>query len=392
MLCFCPYSNTNYRTDNFKGRWKAPIRAPHPIFYAPVEHLLNRAGDLIANRLEPQESRLLFLALLNSTGRIKWEAAADPTAKLVLTYSEPMIRWAHWQANVHAPTLELPSFVVRHDNRSLANIGGWLDALFAAKEAWELQLASRHLRKKLDGIEVSLQQYQEHLSGKEAALERLLKSSTRKDANYAMRLASWAMEAASVPDSIRQLWTEIFSLSGLALYSDRYSLTDFTNLRQWMEDELDALSSPLFVHAVLYHVRKLEGVRARGLDYWLGLEEAGSASDSLEAEANTFKILDDSVESFNISKTIAKHAPLTEPVASSYPSRAPFILARSAWLLAESKRTALDELLRRKLAADQEDRLDMLHLADSLEDAAAEDAADGRQAVYYFVETDSEEE
>lgn len=355
MLCWCPYSNTNYRTDNFKGKWKGTINAPHPIFYSPVDSLLQRAGDLVSGELVPQEARLVFLALLNSTGLVTWEYAADPQAATVLLNSEALVRFINWKHNAASAALLLPRFVVRHANRRLENCEHWLSSLFEAKKSWELRNSDHRLREKL--------------AQKEAVLHRLLHSTTKRGNNYALKLAAWAMEAAAVPDNMRSYWTQLFSLTGLELYKPDFTLADFSELREHMEDNLQIYNSPLYVNAVLHHVRRLEEIRAKGLDYWLGITATG-ASSAEEAEQNNYRFLDDSIESNNVSAAIETYAPLTKPSEREYDNKVAFIRAKAAWMLAEQKREQAAALMQRQLEAEREETLQSLDAAEQ----RAEDA------------------
>jgi hypothetical protein len=336
MLCYCPISGTNYRTDNFSGRWKGVVPQQHPIFSAPLDSLLQRSGDLVAGNLSPTENRLLFLALLFNTGQVSLEpgVCAEPSQQTILRNSEALIRFISWYDGVWKSRLFLPAIIIRHESRKIENIQHWLEAWNNAKETWENSKAARK------SLEAHWQEETEQ-QRKEAALSRLIHSATKNPENYAGRLASWAMIAGKVPPDWREDWTKLFHLKGLDIFQAKN--IDLQELVDHMEENLEVYHAPIFSTTVLSHVRRLLRMNSAGLGTWI---ETG---DSTNGSGTPWSILDDEVEEHNKTVAISRYAPPegsprpSDPGA--YPNRLAFLRAKAAWELQEARRVELETSL-----------------------------------------------
>lgn len=319
MLCLCPLSGTYYRTSNFSGKWKAPIEVPHPIFSAPLDHLLQRSGQLIKGELSPQEDRLLFTALLHNTGMVDFRCSATPSPITILRYSERLLHFIGWYDGAWRSRLQLPRIVIDHPTRKLRQLGGWL-------EAWEaertLYLATQITRKMRDEEEIAAAKQER----REAALYRIIHSATRSSDQYSGRLAAWAMEASAVPLPLRELWTSYFRLSGIQIFS--VDEKDLRELLDHMEGELDIFTSPIFTGEVLKHLRNIVRTRELGMEKWIDGDSFG-----IDPLSDTpWRLLDEDLPgSLGADQEGGEREKIAPPVLddpSSYPSRIAYLRAK----------------------------------------------------------------
>lgn len=329
MLCYCPYSGTNWRTDNFSGKWKGIVTQPHPIFSSDLDSLLQRSGDLVAGRLAAQEQRLLFLALFNSikdnkgVSLVQFEVPAEPSTSTILLNSEALLHFISWYQGTWRERLQLPRILITRATRNMTECRYWLEAWVSRKEEFEeLTLARLTLEESWERKELQ--------EKKEATLNRLINSATKSAENFAGRLANWAMEAGDVPVGLRQYWTELFRLKGDAIFNVRAG--DLSELREHMEENLSMYNSPVVVKTILDHLRKLERTYKLGIGFWLDGEESGSSS---------WKMLDDdtpdTVEQYNKNLAITNYAPPDKPRKENYPNIVAFLRAQGAWVLLQDR-------------------------------------------------------
>ena len=309
MRVYCQYSGISY---NLTGFGSTDLTYIHPIFAAEPKWLLSRMGHWAAQKYTEEESRLLFLALLHSTDLVEFRTTAVPENKTVQLNMEQLSRFVAWMTGLSRPQLILPKFVIQPDNRRLPNVRYWLELWQKARIDFESgYIATSDLRK---------------LRDKEAALERLIRTSTKQVEDYAGLLASWAMQAANVPKGLQDYWRSLFLLKGVKVYEARQ--VDLQELVDHMEEYLEHGS--IFAQSTMEHVRTLLRKNSAGLTYGLGITDA----DLADLDSSPFTIVEGSIEQHNINILVSS-APEEEPNAVTFSSRVQYLRAHAAWKLAQ---------------------------------------------------------
>lgn len=314
MKVFCQYSGITFEVENFPN---FKLDYVHPIFSASPKHLLSRAGDWAAQRFNEKESRLLFLSLLHTTELVEFRTAATPEHSTVQKNMEAVLRFVAWQSGLTNPSIVFPKFAITLETKTLGNVKHWLQVWQEAKDDFENGYRSTSIASRL--------------RIKEAALERLIKSSQRKTEDYAGLLATWAMDASDAPASIREFWVSLFKLKGLAIYNCK--AVDLTDLVEHLEDRLEHGS--IFSAACMQHVRRLAAMNKAGLGYSLGMPmETLEGVDLLALSKDPFTIVEDEIETYN-RNIIAATAPDEEPLLKDYPSKVAWLRAKAAFVISQ---------------------------------------------------------
>lgn len=354
MEVYCRYSGLSFKVENFTHKMR--VEGIHPIFFVPTERLLNRAHDWADRRLDPQETRLLFLALLHSSDLVDFQVPARCAVATAEMHMEKLMNFLRWHSDKMAPALTLPSFVISNDTASLTNVGFWLEAWTDCRNDWENRRSYNRLR--------------DILSKKEQALQKLIKSPIKSE-DYAGKLADWAIAATSQPAHIQEYWKSLFKLKGIAVYTARTA--DLQELLDEMEEKLQDYVGSIYPAAVLRHLRLLLAKNLKGLEYALGMsDEFLATQDFIADEENPYKIL--SIEDTN-KAAIAASAPLTQPKESDYPSKVAYLRAKAAYGIATAQQTALQAQAAKETRDMQLDELDSSHLLDDLDNDDAKIAA-----------------
>jgi hypothetical protein len=312
MKVYCQYSAAEYDVTGFGG---TKLTYVHPIFAAEPKWLLSRMGHWAAQKFTPEESKLLFLAILHSTELVEFRATAHPENNIVQLNMEPLARIFSWMLGINRVHLVMPKFVIQTDNRRLLNIRHWIETWYDARKQFEDGYSRYLLDRKL--------------ADKEQALERLIKNSQRTTEDYAGLLCTWAMQASSAPKGMHEYWRELFCLKGLKIYAAK--AIDLQELLDHLEECLEHGS--IFAASTLKHIRTLVHKNKAGLNYGLGITD----EDLAEIESSPFKIVEGSVEEHNI-RVVAASAPEEEPIASKYSSRIAYLRDKAAWELAKKAR------------------------------------------------------
>lgn len=313
MRVYCKYSGIEYEVPNFA---KLKLEGVHPLFYATTKQLLSRTTDWAAGRLNEQERRILFLAILHSTDLVEFRATAQPGDNIVQLNMESLIRFVGWQNAVSNPAIAFPRFVISHDTKDLSNFKHWMTAWYDAKKDFE------------DGYKSYAQGTK--LRNREVALERLIKNAQKETSDYSRLLAMWAMDAANVPQSLHEYWTELFQLKGLQIYQARPA--DLDEVKEHMEEYLEHGS--IYANATLRHVRILCAKNKAGLNYGLGIPDEELEKLDLQSISDSpYTIVEDEVMTYN-TKLGAAGAPTEEPNPTAFPSRLAYLRAKAAWTLA----------------------------------------------------------
>jgi hypothetical protein len=339
MRVYCELSGVEFQVENFL---RVRVQHVHPLFYLPVKDLLMLGAQWSTGELTSvRERRLLFLALVNATGYVRWEATAEIADSTVQLNMEAMIKLVGWNNLILHPQFALPELVVNATTRRMTHVKQWILACESVKTEWERGARINYLKKKL--------------ASREAALERLLKSPMTRTSDETRRttqLANWAMEAANVPKEKREAWTAMFYLKDVALLNANPEL--LREMYNWLEAHIDHYEKGFFSHAVMRHVRGLIELNSKGLGNYLGY-----TMDKLQADQQRpYIIVEDESEAYN-KKVQASLAPATKPRPEDFATKVEYILAKARYDLAaaEEERKAaeaakLEELLKKQLEQD----------------------------------------
>lgn len=323
MKIFCQYSGVEFTTPEFS---RLKLTYVHPIFSAEPKQLVNCAGDWASGSLQEQERRLLFLALLHSTELVTFKSTAVPSAHNVQANMESLLKIVGWLHSIQHPALALPSFVITHETRELHNVRHWLAAWWNARKEFE------------DGYkDMSSLRKQRN---REAALERLIKSSSKRTDDYIGMLSQWAFEASNVPVAIREDWKKIVSSRSTSIYAVR--TCDLEEIVEHMEENLEHGS--IFAADFMKHVRILLKKNKAGLNYGLGIDDDAELNYK-QLVQTPFQIVEgDADTEFANKQIIIATAPDSLPQERDYPSRVAFLRAKIAFEWAQRATEARKEM------------------------------------------------
>lgn len=351
MNVVCKYSGLCFRAEGF-GRTE--VAGIHPIFFTPTPKLEIFFSDWAQGKLSTEESRLLFLALLNSTSLVDWSRGvpATPPEGVVQRYMEKIFQFSSWINNWQSPALKFPCYFIGAENSKLQNIKIILEIWQKVyDDFYETNARKRIHTKKLEELEVVSEK-----------LQILLNSSpldTRRGRGnrrlYAKRLSDWAMVAGDVPKDIREFWESLFLLEGMDLYNAR--TVDLEELLEHFEDALDFYSGGIFAKSTISFLRKLLDEHKKGILFALG--EDDDVEDFAKYDEKPFDFLEDEEEAFGSeeeegaasdplfshpifrskAKTLAAEtlarvaasAPLERPLRENFPDLMSFLKAKAAY-------------------------------------------------------------
>ena len=338
--CYCKYSGVSFKVEGFTH--KMEIVTIHPIFDLPLDRILQRSGDWAAGRMNENEERLFFLALLANTDLVTFRCTAEPSVKIIKENTEALIKFINWRKARGAATIDLPEVVIERETRFLSQVPTWLRIWNDAKDDWLKGKAHQDLRRKM--------QNSEH------ALERLIHSSfksSKEEASFATKLGKWAIEVASVPDRYKEQWLRIFQLKGYELYgADWYVQEDIEMCLDHMVTHLDIYNSSLHTNTVLNHLRIILAKHKAGFAYFLGISnneylDNASLENELDSAANAvtsnpqFRIInqDDIILDRTKQMMYSTYAPKdgSKPKREDYPNTVAFMRALAAWNLGQKE-------------------------------------------------------
>ena len=270
----------------------------HPIFHVPQKRLIALAGQWAAQKLTSTESYLLYLALLDSTELIQWRT----------------------QASYHNGMDAIVSSSINPSTHLLENSYHWIQAWVENYEDWYQGRRDEVLREKL--------------KDREAALQRLIRSSTPA-ATYAKTLATWAATAGSFPTfdtihplshqpiSLSEYWQQIITSIANEDKLWRYPRKDIEELIFHCEDNIQ--HGDIYAHALMKYLRS-------GLakyDDYLGF---GDLSPSTSSTPFTILSPASSTHQANLHAAL-NTAPLSEPQKHQYPTTGAWLKAYTKWKL-----------------------------------------------------------
>lgn len=337
MRLICAYSGVEFSTTYFGGL--RDIKSVHPIFELPAKSLLNRTVDFYKEGTPRQERRLLFLALLNSSGLIEWSSFAAPTDQTILQHFETLAKTISW-LDLYQYDAKLsrrvgpafPKFSINPATKSLSNIAHWL-------EAWQDARVEYDSGSRRESIN-------QRIARRERALTKLINDSTKNPEQFSWTLAQWAADATDFPTNIkvrvkqankndpgsedtiltlRDYWIGI--LTNKNIYDVREQ--DLVELEDHLTDNLEHGS--IYAYNVLELVRgKLKKQKAS-----LGLGDIFSEEELRKINESPFSIIEtETVEQANV-LTIASTAPKHEPVRALFKTNIEYLQAKARWNVAQ---------------------------------------------------------
>ncbi len=282
----------------------------HPIFSLNTRQLLSLIPKWTGREFTPIDTRLYFLALLNSTNLVEFRTYARPTDSICESNMEAMLRIASWIYGIKNPAVTLAQFAITQDTASLNNIHHWIDIWYQNRKDFE------------DG-------YREEAIARdrvirEAALEKLIKTPGKTPENYAATLAEWAAIAGDFPTmdvivgnkrmSYRDYWKSIIRQCGTKGNVWRLDADDVKVLLEHCEEYIDAGS--IYANA-LFRLLRNALLRQDGV--------------MMMVDTNA------DIERANVAAIIAS-APISKPIESDYPTSIAYLRAKNAWNIAEKHR------------------------------------------------------
>lgn len=320
MRLSCQYSKTSFSTSAMLSSGVAdPVSCIHPIFYAPLEYLDKLYAAWEDGKLEDKkDQRLLFLALLNATGKIDWYCSADPKPETVAKHMETLHSHVMWMTDIMLPRLSLPRFSINPSTSKLGNIQVWMEAWDSIRSDFEKGYISRS--------------EQAAKARKEAVLELLTQTKNKDDTSktkhlaYLRTLADWAAVALEFPAPLKDFWKQIIRCQSARAALD-FRPVDVEELLEHVTENGDYNSTHYF--ALLTQVKKVlsdaQGKSISDLDFASLLVDPDTPSRVRAPSSGT--------EAAELARQISM-APLAEPKESDYPSKTQYLVAKARYSLA----------------------------------------------------------
>lgn len=327
MKLSCPISGIIYPVPEFQ--WIGGISNPHPIFSLNTKQLLSQAAKWSSGQMTEDETKLLFLALLKSTGEtltddgsykslVEFNHIASPSPELIAKNMELLMTVSQWRANsILSHKLKLPRYIISYpQNHTLDNIRVYLDTWLNRKAASEQAYNSAYANRMTADMR-----------REEEKLVRLIKGGLKRGQVYELGLAKWALTACGYDQQsdeyLWNYWTKLFCLKEPEIYSTRLRkekllVEDLTELVDTMGEKLEVYSREAnsISKAVLIHVRNLLKINKDGPMAFYGLEDI----DFTHAPAYITKL-----------KEAVELAPKDAPIAKDYPNTLAWLRARALY-------------------------------------------------------------
>lgn len=161
----------------------------HPIFDAPQRTLFAYASKWAHHELTPTDSYLLFTALLKSSARVHFRVAAKytpgPSDQVVANNMEKLLICLSRMNSIFAAGEVFAAIAINAESCNMENAKYWIQSWLQNYEDFKDNYSFAANIKKL--------------SIREAALERMIKSSHIDVSYYARDLAKWAALAGNFP-------------------------------------------------------------------------------------------------------------------------------------------------------------------------------------------------
>lgn len=138
MKILCALSGIEYRCDHFPG-YLSSRESYHPIFDMSQKSLLKYMHKWAHNELTDIDNYLLYLALFNSTGLLKWHSPARQnlrTKSLVAAHMESLVRAIDKINLVSHPSFVLHHIAITNDTADFSASPIWIDNWHASYAAF----------------------------------------------------------------------------------------------------------------------------------------------------------------------------------------------------------------------------------------------------------------
>ena len=258
MRIRCRYSGVEYHLPGQFSNFT--ITATHPLIEAGCNDpsiLINKYPEWASGSFSKEERRVYFVALLASTNLVEFRVAAEPLDTHIQLNTELLIKTLNWYSAIGVH-LNLPSYTVTNETKSLANIRQWIDRFTDAKKDWDKRRGTNEAR------EAAI----DKLAACEERLQRLTNSIQRNDTRYYNTLASWAFQAsgaevdfADETSGLLDRWRAIFHLNDVqVILADA---NEIKSLHDYMHANLELGS--IYSIDVLSHLTRLLKVCEKGL-------------------------------------------------------------------------------------------------------------------------------
>lgn len=325
MKIHCSYSSIEYTVEHFPASLYLGSGEVHPVFALPQKKLLSLLPKYYEGGLTETDSYLLFLALLNSTSLLQWNAPAirsNATSAIVAANIQHLAEIVGKINAIKHPAFALPTFVIGADTRDLANVKYWL-------EIWDKQYAEW-----LDGCRDAA--LLEKLHRRERALEKLIKNPAINPAKYAGMLADWAATAAAFPTfrmqspltgectTLAAYWKEIITRCYKSESIISVPSADLNELLTHCEENIEAGS--IFSFHLFSTLREGKERQSNFLGFSLSLSNSNPGFNILQDG-------DTDVEAAAL-QLLINSAPAEEPTRAQYPTAFAFLKAKMKWDLA----------------------------------------------------------
>tara|TARA_Y100001951_G_scaffold62867_1_gene50232 strand:+ start:1492 stop:2481 length:990 start_codon:yes stop_codon:yes gene_type:complete len=297
----------------------------HPIFAANKKQLLATYKLYAKGECSNKESYLLFLALLNLSGKVTWRVPVTLEWNSVRGQSyiantiNRLVASLEQTAIIEHPKFKQPRFVVNVDNSSLDNIHNWVRAWRDNIEEFKNKQASLTDHAKLMAVQNKL---------------TYLVLSDKQAPQYVTLIADWAAMASNFPTDRVEEWKKAIRY---CFNPKKIFNVDSTTLKEIKEHcetnlELDSLHYSEVMDCLKEGINNqinILGSSLLDLDAQLSmsmstssLEKAAAAKKSIEAND---KLVNDVIAS----------APAEEPKQINYATKGEYLKAKIAYNLSK---------------------------------------------------------
>lgn len=319
MKVTCAKSGIKFKCEWFPAKLDDG-EVSHPIFQIKQQDLFKYLPRILggSDAFGPEDSYLYFLALLNATGRIRWNYSAvytQRTQSLIANNLEKLAKVSSAITSIHHPKFNPPIISISKDSCNLESVGDWIDVWDEYVHDWLKTLSNARDR--------------EVIKDQESRILQLVQSqSAYKKIRYAKALATWASQAGSFPSfaiphpfterqvPLSQYWQEIIvdAVDGKSIQF--YPEQDITELLNHCYDNINVLNSDL--------AHKLFDCLKAGAQASIAILDDG---DSWHAASHTFKILEGSAEQKAVKDEIILTAPKMVPKPEEYGKKSDYLKA-----------------------------------------------------------------
>ena len=281
------------------------------------------------------EKRLLFLALLNSSGIIEWRSQAAPEDKTILQHFEYLAKTVSW-LEMYSYDYKLskrvgpafPKFVISPETKKLDNLKYWL-------QSWENARVEYETGSKRESLN-------QRILRRERALTKLINNSAKEPEQFAWLLAQWAADSTDFPETVQVRTRKTVDDSIQTLSLRDYWISILVNKNEYETDRTELEKLELFLvdnldHGSVYAFNVLKLVRSKmeKQQSGLGLREIFTAEELQKINDSPFTIVTDTIEQENV-LSIVSTAPSKEPARVNYVSNLEYLKDRAKWNLAQS--------------------------------------------------------